>query len=120
MKIYPLALALLAFLPAQAGTSWTIQDKAYQVDTLYHATVGPGTTQTSLHLSGGSNLDIFYTVTDLTNPNVEMRVAMANDKYAACATVSSMAKTTPQKPSNISPESTPTFSEIRLQSGQRW
>ncbi|MEE0979094.1 MAG: phosphodiester glycosidase family protein [Muribaculaceae bacterium] len=92
MKIYPLALALLAFLPAQAGTSWTIQYKAYQVDTLYHATVGPGTTQTSLHLSGGSNLDIFYTVTDLTNPNVEMRVAMANDKYAACATVSSMAK----------------------------
>ncbi|MDE7153911.1 MAG: phosphodiester glycosidase family protein [Muribaculaceae bacterium] len=97
MKYFTLALALLAVATADAATTWTLQSKEYQVDTLYHANVGPGTTQTSLKLSGGSNLKVFYTVTDLTHPNVEMRVVMAGDKYSACNTVSSMAigKTTP-------------------------
>lgn len=97
MKYITLAMALLASASVSAATTWNIQSKEYQVDTLYHATVGPGTTQTSLKLSGGSNLRVFYTVTDLTHPNVEMRVVMAGDKYSACATVSSMAqgKTTP-------------------------
>ncbi|MDE6266276.1 MAG: phosphodiester glycosidase family protein [Muribaculaceae bacterium] len=97
MKYCFLAMALFVVELASAGTTWTLQSKDYQVDTLYHANVGPGTTQTSLQLSGPSNLRVFYTTTDLTNPNVEMRVVMAADKYAACATVSSMAqgKTTP-------------------------
>lgn len=97
MKYLTLAIALLATATVNGATNWTLQSKEYQVDTLYHATVGPGTTQTSLQLSGGSNLKVFYTVTDLTHPNVEMRVVMAGDKYSACNTVSSMAqgKTTP-------------------------
>ena len=97
MKYSFLALAMMAASAASANTTWTLQSKEYQVDTLYHATVGPGTTQTSLQLSGPSNLRVYYTVTDLTNPNVEMRVVMAGDKYSACATVSSMAQshTTP-------------------------
>lgn len=92
MKLLTLALALLSASTVSASTTWTLQSKEYQVDTLYHATVGPGTTQTSLELSGPSKLRVFYTVTDLTHPNVEMRVVMAGDKYAACATVSSMAQ----------------------------
>ncbi len=75
-----------------ASGQWTLQGNTYTVDTLYHAYVGPSTTQTSLRLSGSSNLEVFYTTTDLTDPNVEMRVIKASDKLAACSTVSKMAK----------------------------
>ena len=70
MKYSFLALAMMAASAASANTTWTLQSKEYQVDTLYHATIGPGTTQTSLQLFGPSNLRVYYTVTDLTNPNV--------------------------------------------------
>lgn len=91
-KLYFSVFAAFCAITASASGQWTLQDKVYTVDTLFHAKVGPGTTQTSLKLSGPSNLRVFYTVTDLTNPNVEMRVVKAGDKLAACATVSSMAK----------------------------
>lgn len=90
-----LAIALLAAVApfvASASGVWTLQGNTYTVDTLYHAKVGPGTTQTSLKLTGAYNLRVFYTVTDLTNPYVEMRTTKASNKLAACATVSSQAK----------------------------
>lgn len=90
-----LAIALLSVVApfmASASGQWTLQGNVYTVDTLYHAKVGPGTTQTSLKLSGPSALRVFYTTTDLTNPYVEMRATKASNKLAACATVTSQAK----------------------------
>ncbi|MDE5553941.1 MAG: hypothetical protein K2J10_02015, partial [Muribaculaceae bacterium] len=69
-------------IPALARGTWTLQGVEYSVDTLYHATVGPGTTETELRIEAtvdGTQIvnNIFYTVTDLANPYVEMRVAKA-------------------------------------------
>ena len=88
-----LLLAAAAPLSMWASKTWTLQGNTYTVDTLYHAPVGPGTTQTSLRVEGAYNLNIFYTVTDLTHPNVEMRVAPANNSsLAGGAAVSKMAQ----------------------------
>ena len=88
-----ISLALLAPLASWAATQWTLQGNTYNVDTLYHAPIGPGTTQTSLRVVGAYNLNVFYTSTDLTHPNVEMRVAPANNNsLAGGAGVSTMAK----------------------------
>ncbi len=74
------------------GKTWTLQGETYKVDTIYHAKVGPGTTQTSLQVSGSLNLKVFYTTTDLTNPNVEMRVSKAGNKIKAMRSVSGQSK----------------------------
>lgn len=89
-KLYITLLSLLCSATSFASANWTLQGKAYDVDTLYHAKVGPGTTMTKLHLSGGSNLNVFYTTTDLTHPNVDIRVVKGQNKLAACATLSTM------------------------------
>lgn len=62
----------------------------YNVDTLYHANVGPSTTQTTLALSGPVNLRVLYTTTDLSNPNVDLKVVMGNNKLASAVTVPNM------------------------------
>ncbi len=85
-------LAATCSLVVSASGQWTLQGNTYEVDTLSHVKVGPGTTQTSLLLTGSSVMRVFYTVTDLTNPNVEMRVIKAKGQLVGCATVSSMAK----------------------------
>ncbi len=74
------------------GKTWTLQGGTYKVDTLYHAKVGPGTTQTSLQVEGALSLRVFYTTTDLTNPNVEMRVTKAGNKIKAMRSVSGQSK----------------------------
>lgn len=90
-KLYLTILALAGIIPVlNAGTTWTLQDKTYNVDTLYHAKIGPGTTQTSLALTGGSRLNIFYITTDLTDPYVDIRVTKASDKLVGCQTLSTM------------------------------
>ena len=87
------SLALIAPLASWAAKEWTLQGNTYNVDTLYHAPIGPGTTQTTLRVEGAYNLNVFYTVTDLTHPNVEMRVAPANrNSLAGGAAVSKMAQ----------------------------
>lgn len=88
-----LLLAAVAPFSMWASKTWTLQGNTYTVDTLYHAPVGPGTTQTSLRVEGAYNLNVFYTVTDLSHPNVEMRVAPANNNsLAGGAAVSKMAQ----------------------------
>ena len=68
----------------------------YQVDTLFHAMVGPGTTQTSLLLTREADptfhLRVFYTVTDLKHPGVSVRAVVAHDKLPGGQTVSDMAE----------------------------
>jgi len=75
--------ALAATLPMSASTQWTLQSKEYNVDTVYHAKIGPGTYQTSLQLTGAQRLNIFYTTIDLTHPYVDIRVTKAGNKTAA-------------------------------------
>ncbi len=85
------ALCMAGALTAGASTHWSLQGKDYNVDTLYHATIGPGTTQTSLSLSGGALLRIHYTTVDLSNPNVELRTLQAGTKLTGGAKISAMA-----------------------------
>ena len=74
------AAVSLAFLNSYSQSTWLIGNKEFSVDTLYMATVGPGTTEIELRLeeTGSQNPvvnNVFYTVTDLANPYVEMRAA---------------------------------------------
>jgi len=91
-KLTVIILLLCAALTSLASTNWTLQGKAYNVDTVYHAKIGPGTTRTSLELTGGSRLNVFYITVDLTDPYVDVRVTKASDKLTACAPLSSQAK----------------------------
>lgn len=83
------ATVCVAFAVSASG-KWTLQSKDYNVDTVFHAKIGPGTTQTSLSLTGGSTLKIFYITTDLTDPNVDIRVAQAGSRLTGGAKLSAM------------------------------
>ena len=93
-----LSAAALAFMPtvANAGRytkTIDIRGVQYKLDTVFHAKVGPGTTQTQLQLTGPtSNLQVFYLTIDKTTPGVSMRAVCATDKVGGTATPSSMAK----------------------------
>lgn len=90
-KVFLLTAALaLTATTASASAKWTLQSKEYTVDTLYHAKIGPGTTQTSLVLKGSNTLNIFYTTTDLTHPYVDIRVAQAGPRLTGGAKLSAM------------------------------
>lgn len=100
MKKESFAAALffaVSLVNSHAGTTWTIGSQTYSVDTLYHATVGPGTTETELRIEliGASTPvtnNIFYTVTDLTVPYVEMRAAKAGKHMRKLETVPAIAE----------------------------
>lgn len=85
-------LGMLSPFVAVASTQWTLQGKDYRVDTLYHATVGPGTTHTSLKLEGPYKLMVHYTTTDLTNPNIEMQTVQAANLLKGGSTLTGMVK----------------------------
>lgn len=85
-----LALSVATSVASFATTKWTLQGREYNVDTVFHAKIGPGTTQTSLALTGAQRLNIFYTTTDLTNPYVDIRVAQAGTRLTGGAKLSTM------------------------------
>ena len=75
------SMALGLALTASASGNVTLWGADYQVDTLYHAKVGPGITQTSLLISNSSRaMRAFYATVDLTNPNVTIKAVSATDK----------------------------------------
>lgn len=90
-------LALLLFtaslhLVAGATLTYNLRGTDFQVDTLYHAAIGPGTTQTSLRMTAGTRgMNVFYSRIDLTNPYVTLRTVTANDRYNGVERVSDMA-----------------------------
>lgn len=96
-KLLLLMLGAATTMSVAAGTNWTLQSKAYTVDTLYHAKIGPGTTQTTLQLGGAQKLRVFYTTTDLTNPYVDIRVTKGSNKYVGCQVLSAQ-RTAADKP----------------------
>ncbi len=75
-----------------ASGTWILHGKEYRVDTLYHAYIGPGTTQTSIKLAGPVNLRVFYTTTDLKNENVDVRAIKHKDTLTGLGTVSNAAE----------------------------
>ena len=93
-----LSAASIALMPivANAGRytkTIDIRGVEYTLDTVFHAKVGPGTTQTQLQLNGPtSSLQVFYLTVDTRTPGVSMRAVCATDKVAGTATPSSMAK----------------------------
>lgn len=91
------ALAALAIgglsLTANAGGTIDVKGVTYQLDTVFHAKIGPGTTQTQLRLVGPSNgLDVFYLTIDKSTPGVSIRAVCAKDKVAGTMRTSDMAK----------------------------
>ncbi|MBR5118452.1 MAG: phosphodiester glycosidase family protein [Muribaculaceae bacterium] len=93
-KISLLALLMLAFsVVGWAGNTWSLLGVEYSVDTLFHAKIGPGTSQTSLYFTNGTtDMRVFYTTIDMTNPYLTLHTVSGNDKTAGGETVSSMAQ----------------------------
>ena len=90
-KLFLSLAACAAMLSASASDTWQLGPYAYQADTLFHATTGPGITTTGVRLSTSSNqTNIFYSTIDLTNPNLEIRGVQAQDNGDKTETVLSM------------------------------
>lgn len=87
-----LLTALFAAITAAASGQFTMNGRTFDVDTIFHANVGPGTTQTSIHFTGPATLHVFYATVDLTNPLIDIRSACGNDKTPGCENISSVAK----------------------------
>ena len=104
MKKLFLSLSLMLFaISANASGSWNLQGVTYAVDTLFHAKVGPGTTQTSLKVvSVGTDvpLRVFYTTTDLSNEYVDIKHVKAGNSLTSTANVPNMA-TSSSKPGEV-------------------
>ena len=95
MKKYSLLVLLLAACSMMGWSSntWNLLGEEYTVDTLFHAKIGPGTSQTSLYFTNGSiEMRVFYTTIDMTNPWLTLRTVSGNDKTAGGETISSMAQ----------------------------
>lgn len=87
---------LAASISLQAADTIELRGTVYDIDTIFHAKVGPGTTQTHLTLksqaSASTQLQVFYLTVDKTTPGVSMRSVCATDKVAGGERTSTMAK----------------------------
>ncbi len=88
---------ILTFISIVTGLSvfaetWSIQGVSYTVTTTSTKTLGTSTTFKTAHLAGsdGDNLRIFYSITDLTNPNVAIKAVQGGSKLSTTATVGTM------------------------------
>ncbi len=86
------ATMLCGGLSAQGQGQMTVLGEVYQVDTVAHFKAGPGTTTTSLKLSGPRKLNVHYLTIDKTTPGVSLHTVCSTDKVAGTETTSSMAK----------------------------
>lgn len=89
---------LLLCLGALAGTAMAqkptihLGDEDLAIDTIFHAPVGPGTTQTQLHLTGRFPLDVFYFTVDLTTPGVNLHAVCPGGRTCGTSLTSDMAR----------------------------
>ncbi len=74
------------------GTTVTTSTGTYDVDTVFHAKVGPGTTQTQLRLTGPAQMNVFYLTIDQTTPGVSIRTLSGGGKLAGNGCTSDLAK----------------------------
>ena len=90
-NLLALMLAGASVFGTQAKGTCDVVGTIYTVDTTFHASIGPGTTQTSLLLQSGlKHLRVFYTTVDLNNPYIKIRSVSGTDKMAGGETVSQM------------------------------
>lgn len=93
MKLNHIILLSVALASQSSyAVDWMIDGHSFKVDTLMHATTGPGTTETELRLTGTIDSktythNVFYTTVDITNPYIEMRGAKGGDKMRELETV---------------------------------
>lgn len=96
-----LSVAILTFTAAvcsdsaaEARGTMNVLDVTYNVDTLAHFKVGPGTTTTYIRLTSpvASQLQVHYLTIDKSTPGVSIRAVCGTDKVAGTERVSSMAK----------------------------
>lgn len=93
MRKLILLATLTAAFSAGASTTWTLKGEKYNVDTLQHYRVGPGTTMTVVDLSGTARQRVWYTVTDLEASNVEVRTISGKNDLRNRVTVPEMVET---------------------------
>lgn len=86
------AAAFLGCADASASGEMVVRNITYNVDTLAHMKVGPGTTTTSLRLTSesASQLQVHYLTIDRSTPGVSIRAVSAKDKVAGTEKVSTM------------------------------
>lgn len=85
-------VAILMATTVYASGSITLLDTEFKVDTVYHANIGPGTSQTSLLLTGPSyNLTVFYLTADLTTDKLSIKTVAGDDQLSGGEKPSSMA-----------------------------
>lgn len=89
-KIYTTLMVSALALSAAASTTVQLGPDVLELDTLFHAKVGPGTTQTYVHLSGAKPLNVFYLTVDRTVPGLRFR-AVCGEKLAGNMRVAAMA-----------------------------
>ena len=96
-SILTLAAIALGTTPVMAAEGqWILQGVAYETDTLQHYQAGPGTTITVLDLVAGRGSDkeikqrVWYSVTDLTNPDVEIKTVCGSNIRTSNMTVPAM------------------------------
>lgn len=89
----PLAL-VAALLPGTAAAEgvWSLQGVEYKVDTLQHYRVGPGTTMTVVDLDGPVKQRVWYSTTDLTDPDVVLKTYNPSNIRTGNTTVPNMVK----------------------------
>lgn len=89
-KLFFLALMLAAAIPASALTHWSLNGKAYQVDTLiYPHPVGPGVTLSKYDLPE-MPLKVSVMEVDLTNPYIQFETCLGGESAVGCETPPSM------------------------------
>ena len=93
-KIFLLLAGVAMCGTASAYTEWEIGGSKYRVDTLYHANVGPGMTETQLNMALGSYIGKIYVATiDLKNEYNDMQVLTKGDIMHGHANVVTIATT---------------------------
>ena len=82
-KIALMALGCVAAMAAHASTQYNVRGTEYQADTLFHAMLGPGTSQTSLLLRSaeGRQMYVYYAKIDRTNPYISFSTVMGQDSF---------------------------------------
>jgi hypothetical protein len=90
-RLLAAGLMLTLAAPAAHAQQWTVLGESYTPDTLFHTTVAPGITQTTLDLKGGTmKLRVCYATADLGR--VRPRVVKGCDSIAGHETLSGMAQ----------------------------
>ncbi len=91
MKKLILALVTVAMQLGATAATWTLNGSSYTVDVKATSSLGAGTTLTKAHVYNSSrDMRVFYTVTDLTDPDVAIKSA-SGSKLTTLSTVETMA-----------------------------